>query len=275
MIEGPSWIGYSFLSLLLIKFFSPNTKVIYHSHSIEFEVRKMMSSRLVSFLSRILEKYVFKFSDIATSVSTIEKQKIKKLYNVKVINLKNGVSRKVLNFNKRKIYSFDYIIYCGSYSYLPNKLAIDFIIDQLMPKLIKNHPKIKLILTGGGYEKKRNYLKNLGIVSKRKLLNLIYNSKVMLVPLSKGTGTRIKIIEALLVGAKIITTKKGIEGIKINNRNSKMPTITEKKNFVKEIELILKKKSAKKISNKIFNIYYMETIVKNFLKNNHVKNIIT
>ena len=53
----------------------------------------MMSSRLVSFLSRILEKYVFKFSDIATSVSTIEKQKIKKLYNVKVINLKNGVSK--------------------------------------------------------------------------------------------------------------------------------------------------------------------------------------
>ena len=40
MIEGPSWIGYSFLSLLLIKFFSPNTKVIYHSHSIGLKLEK-------------------------------------------------------------------------------------------------------------------------------------------------------------------------------------------------------------------------------------------
>ena len=60
---------------------------------------------------------------------------------------------------------------------LTNKLAIDFIIDQLMQKLIKNHQKIKLILTGGGYEKKRNY-EDLGIVSKRKLLNLITIQKL-------------------------------------------------------------------------------------------------
>ena len=48
VIEGPSWIGYSFLSLILIKLFSPKTKVIYHSHSIEYEVRKMMSSHLIA-----------------------------------------------------------------------------------------------------------------------------------------------------------------------------------------------------------------------------------
>ena len=36
---------------------------------------------------------------------------------------------------------------------------------------------------------------------------------MMVVPLEKGTGTRIKIIEALLVGAKVLSTKKGIEGI--------------------------------------------------------------
>ena len=48
IIEGPSWIGYSFLSLILIKIFSPSAKIIYHSHSIEFEVRKMMSSNITA-----------------------------------------------------------------------------------------------------------------------------------------------------------------------------------------------------------------------------------
>ena len=49
IIEGPSWIGYSLISLILIKFFSPSTKVIYHSHSIEYEVRKIMSNSFIAF----------------------------------------------------------------------------------------------------------------------------------------------------------------------------------------------------------------------------------
>ena len=39
----------------------------------------------------------------------------------------------------------------------------------------------------------------------------------MVLPIDKGTGTRIKIIEALLIGAKVLTTKKGIEGILFKN----------------------------------------------------------
>ena len=218
IIEGPSWIGYSFITLILTKIFSPSTKVIYHSHSIEYEVRKMMSSSFMAVFSKKLENFVFNNSDLSTSVSKIEINKIKKLYGVKCISLKNGISEKVLSFRKNKV-GFDYIIYTGSYKYLPNKNAIDYLVEILMPKIIKKYPKLKLVLTGGGYEKKKNYIVNFGIVSKPKLLNLIYNSKLMVVPIDKGTGTRIKIIEGMLIGAKILTTKKGIEGISFK-RNS-------------------------------------------------------
>ena len=77
IIEGPSWIGYSFLSLILIKIFSPSTKVIYHSHSIEFEVRKMTSTKLMALFSKMLENFVFNNSNLSTSVSKIEKKKLK------------------------------------------------------------------------------------------------------------------------------------------------------------------------------------------------------
>ena len=40
----------------------------------------------------------------------------------------------------------------------------------------------------------------------------------MVLPIDKGTGTRIKIIEAMQVGAKILTTKKGIEGISFKKK---------------------------------------------------------
>ena len=39
-IEGASWIGYSFLLILALKIFSPNVKIIYKGHSIEYEIRK-------------------------------------------------------------------------------------------------------------------------------------------------------------------------------------------------------------------------------------------
>ncbi len=270
VIEGPSWIGYSFISLIIIKLFSPSTKVIYHSHSIEFEVRKMMSSNLIAYFSKKLEKFVFNNSDLSTSVSKIEINKIKKLYDVQCVNLKNGVSKKVLKFQKKKI-KFDYIIYSGSYKYLPNKIAIDYLADVLMPKIIKKFPNLKLVLTGGGYKKKKKFIFNFGIVSKPKLLNLMYNSKLMVIPIDKGTGTRIKIIEGMLIGAKVLTTKKGIEGISFEKK--RFPIVIKKKYFYKSIIKNLKNDVENKKSIQFNENYTMEKIVNDFFRNKHVKKI--
>ncbi len=272
IIEGPSWIGYSFISLIVLKIFSPKTKIIYHSHSIEYEVRKMMSSKFIAKISKKLESFVFKYSSISTAVSNIEKNKIQKLYGVKCIELRNGVSEKILKFKKIKNFKFKYIIYSGSYKYLPNKLAIDFLVSKLMPKLVKKIPTLKLVLTGGGYNIKNNFIVNVGLVSKQRLLNLILNSKMMVIPLDKGTGTRIKIIEALLVGGKILTTKKGIEGISMKRNNA--VHVTNKKNFYKYLLTNLNQNYKNNISKKISKIFIMEQIVKEFLENKYVKNII-
>ena len=94
-----------------------------------------------------------------------------------------------------------------------------------MPSITKKFPKIKLVLTGGGYNKKFPWLINKGIVSKKNLYNLIFNAKCMCIPLKFGSGTRIKIIEALTLGTIVISSSKGIEGIKLNKKNP--PFITK------------------------------------------------
>ena len=129
-----------------------------------------------------------------------------------------------------------------------------------------------MFLTGGGYEKKHKYLINVGIVSKPKLLNLIYNSKLMVVPIDKGTGTRIKIIEAMLIGAKILTTKKGIEGIMF--KKDKFPVVLKKKFFLQKYNKKFKEMMYKNnVSTQFNENYTMEKIVNNFFKNKHVTNI--
>ena len=97
----------------------------------------------------------------------------------------------------------------------------------------------------------------------------------MCVPLMFGYGTRIKIIEALSLGAIVISTKKGIEGIKIHSKNPPF-IISNKKLFVKKIVEIIKNNRKIKKRSIIDKKYYlknysMENILKKFINDNEIK----
>ncbi len=236
-IEGASWIGYSFLLILFLKIFSLNVKIIYKGHSIEYEIRKKNSNFLISGLSFIFEKFVYNNSFISTSVSMLEKQKVKRLYNVKTHLFPN-----IIKFNEKKIkkteFSKKYIFYSGSYEYLPNKKAIDRLYFDIMPKLIKKNPNIILVLTGSKkVPHNANWLKNLGLISKNRYLNILRNSLCLVVPTNEGYGTRVKIIEALCHGTVVVSSRVGIEGI---NYNKKTPPPFECSDDLSFINVICK-----------------------------------
>ena len=269
IIEGASWIFYSFIVLIFFKLLVKNCKILYLSHSIESEIRKKYSNKFIYHFTSLLEKQVFKLSNYSTSVSNKEKIKIKKLYKVNTILFPNGVDVK---FKKKNYQKEKFIIYSGSYSYKPNKDAIDFLNEKLMPELIRLYPKIKLVITGGGFNKYFPWVDYKGVVNKNYLYNLYNSSVCMCVPLNFGSGTRIKIIEALSVGGIVISTKKGIEGIKLNKKNPPFIYHTRKNLLRKIVSIIKNNKKIKAKSNhnsKFYIKYYsMENIVKNFINKN-------
>ncbi len=270
IIEGASWIFYSFFTIILLRIILKNCKIIYISHSIESEIRKKYSNFFIYFLTKYLENLVFKFSEISTSVSNYEKKKIFNYYKKKTVIYPNAIN--LINFKPTKKKKIDYIIYTGSYFYKPNKEAIDYLNNYLMPRLIKIFPKLKLVLTGGGFDKKFPWLINKGIVSKKKMYNLIFNSKCMCVPLNFGSGTRIKIIEALSIGTIVISTPKGIEGIKLKNKNPPF-ILKNRKLIINTIINIMKNQKSLKIRASLDKEYYkrfysMNNITKKFINNN-------
>ena len=97
----------------------------------------------------------------------------------------------------------------------------------------------------------------------------------MCVPLNFGSGTRIKIIEALSVGGIVISTKKGIEGIKLNKKNPPFIYRNHKNLLEKIVSIIENNKKIKKTNynSKFYIKYYsMKNIVKNFIdKFNYIK----
>ncbi len=273
VLEGASWIFYSFFIIFFLKILLPSVKIIYISHGIESEIRKKYSNIFIFIITRIIEKLVFRYSNISTSVSKRDKKKIKNLYNSKTKILPNAISLKKTKIIKE--IKDDYIIYTGSYLYKPNKDSIDLLNEYIMPELIKTFPKLKLVLTGGGFKKEFSWLINKQVVPKKKLYNLIFFSKCMCVPLMFGYGTRIKIIEALSLGAIVISTKKGIEGINTHSENPPF-IISNKRLFVKKIIEIIKnnkKIKQKSIKEKKYYLkkYSMKNILKKFINENKIK----
>jgi glycosyltransferase involved in cell wall biosynthesis len=139
-----------------------------------------------------------------------------------------------------------------------------------MPHLLNKFPNLKLVLTGGGFSKKLPWIINKGIVKKSDLYNLIYYSKCMCVPLKFGSGTRIKIIEAMAIGAIVVSTSKGIEGIDLKVQNPPF-IIDNTKKIISTITSIIKKnKIIKEKSNEqkyyYINKYSMQKATRNFIK---------
>ena len=76
IIEGASWIFYSFTTIFFLKLIIPDCKIIYISHSVESEIRKKFSNKFIYKLHKFLENLVLKFSNYSTTLSIKEKNKI-------------------------------------------------------------------------------------------------------------------------------------------------------------------------------------------------------
>jgi hypothetical protein len=286
IIEGASWAGYSFLTIKFIKIFSKNVFIIYHAHNIEYYLRKDKKSFFfINYLTKILEKKIYIISDIGTVVSEKDKTIVKKLYNIEAFIFKNGINKKRLEVKKiKKEFPKNFLIYPGSYSYFPNKISIDKLIYKIFPKLIKKYPKMKLVITGSDFPFKKfrkfTYVKYFKNLSKENLNFLIDKSKFLLAPISKSPGTKLKIIEALMLGCIIISSNQGFSGIKLKIKNKYFFKFSNQGNMFKLIDYVINNNKLIKIvakNNKKYfiNEYLMENIFKKFLheiyKKKHIK----
>jgi glycosyltransferase involved in cell wall biosynthesis len=125
-------------------------------------------------------------------------------------------------------------------------------------------------LTGGGYYNNHKWLIDLGIISKNYLVKVLKHSQLILAPIYEGYGTRVKIIEALMLGVPVVSSSKGIEGIDYKSGVFKNPLVHQNKNILlKYAKKVLKnnklyKKNSKENKFKYLAAYNMKEIVKKF-----------
>jgi glycosyltransferase involved in cell wall biosynthesis len=109
------------------------------------------------------------------------------------------------------------IVFSGNLEYHPNVSAVSFFYSQIWPGLKQRHPGLIWRLIGKNEERFRRQFAGVeGIEVTGPIENAVWElarSRVAVVPLISGSGTRIKILEAWAAGLPVVSTSLGAEGL--------------------------------------------------------------
>lgn len=160
--------------------------------------------------SRRLQRYerdsfhIFQHHTIITEVDrdlmpVVEKEKIR------VVG--NGVDFEQFNYSGQdKIYD---LIFAGNMSYAPNVDAAEFIVNQILPKLLPQFPDLKLVLCGANPAKRVQALQGPHVIVTGwvdSIAEYYAQSKVFIAPMRLGTGLQNKLLEAMATLLPCVTS---------------------------------------------------------------------
>ena len=227
---------YGFLATkLCLWLLKKRVLVVYDAHNVEKYTAKQMlrlgrSSAVFFFLAfyiPILEWLAVKLTaDYIISVSDEDRLNFIREYNLsedKVKVIPSGTTirdwddphNKEILKAKMGIYNAKVILFHGTYSYPPNKEAYDLIVNYIAPQT-KTADNVIYLLAGNGtpvFEK--GNIRSLGFVED--IDSLLHVADIAIVPLLRGGGTKLKLLDYLGAGLPIVTTRKGAEGIDVRN----------------------------------------------------------
>jgi glycosyltransferase involved in cell wall biosynthesis len=120
------------------------------------------------------------------------------------------------------------LIFNGSLSFDLNYEAARFFLNEIFPLVRQQEPGLELLITGKcdnldplklvlGQPGRLEGVKFTGYVED--IRPLITASRACIVPLLRGGGTRLKILEAFALGTPVVATSKGAEGLDAENNH--------------------------------------------------------
>lgn len=117
------------------------------------------------------------------------------------------------------------LVFVGQMSWFPNRDGMDWFLAEVLPRLVAARADVRLMLVGksDGLQVPTDVAANVclaGFVDD--VRSYIRDSAIYVVPLRSGSGTRLKILEAMALGKAIVTTTVGAEGIALRHGNDAM-----------------------------------------------------
>ncbi len=110
------------------------------------------------------------------------------------------------------------MVFVGQMGWFPNRDGIEWFFADIFPRILKRHPDARFTLVGKHVgltvpDALREHVDLAGFVPD--VRRPVLESAIYVVPLRAGSGTRLKVLEAMALGKAIVTTSIGAEGIEL------------------------------------------------------------
>lgn len=218
------WIIFEHLSAMslvpIIKQYFPKAKYVLDAHNVDhLLVIPAQSNRKYYKKIKILESTLYKYVDEFWACSKNDVDILEHLNENKIVGkvVPNGVDMQVKCYVEDKSDTYNTILFCGTLDAYPNAEGILWFYKEVWLRVKENRPEVKLLIVGKGDRAPFKVLEmdsQIDFVGEVNDVAPYYKKSFMaIVPLLSGSGTRLKVLEAMSFGNPIVTTSKGIEGI--------------------------------------------------------------
>lgn len=225
------WIEHSYLFpfVPVLRKLFPAARLVCNAHNVEYLLHERMADvvrsvsarrwyRVQAKACRSMEIQGYRACDLVLTCSEGEKQIVETLApGVRVRTIPNGVdTAHFLRSGKEDLRPT--ILFTGGMSYPPNLDAARWFAAEIFPRVRAAYPNCTFLIAGSqagtqcaGLARPESGIE---IASDVPDMRICFDrSWVVVVPLRAGSGTRIKILEAMSMGCPIVSTPLGAEGI--------------------------------------------------------------
>jgi glycosyltransferase involved in cell wall biosynthesis len=240
-----------------IRKLSKGSLIIYDAHNVDSRLIEIPLNGKENPANADIEKVestLYRQVDALIACSDIDLQLFKKMNEgrLKGAVVPNGVElRPALPTLSNE--NYHQLIFCGSLDYEPNREGLLWFCTKVLPDLVKKDPSIRLIVIGKGEPgvELKNVLSASCISYHGRVKNVddyYQQAIVAIVPLFTGSGTRLKVLEAMSRNVPVISTTKGAEGIEYDAETDIL-IADEAELFAKKIsDLIANKERAREVA---------------------------
>jgi len=216
----------------IIRRYSPATKIVYDAHNAETELqRRALNTDLASvsrwpaavysFLQvRRLERYeawACESADAITAVSSSDARQLSRYVHGKSLTVvPNCIDvEEYVDLSSKGKEDFD-ILFTGKMDYRPNVDAVLWFADEIWPRILEKRPDTSWAIVG---QKPHSRLAQIGSEPGITVTGYVDHvqpylagANVIVLPLRMGSGTRLKLLEALASAKAVVSTTQGAEG---------------------------------------------------------------
>lgn len=142
--------------------------------------------------------------------------------STKIEVVSNGVDVKWFAQKERRLPKALTILSVGTFNWLPNVEAVNFLVEKVWPLVKARLPEVKLWIVGNAptpeifaYQKKDSAITITGGIPD--IRDAFTGAHVLVAPVFSGKGTRYKILEAMAAGTPIVASELAVEGLGVTH----------------------------------------------------------